>query len=225
MREMRGSSPGLEGPASRSRGRSHALTLAGVVVVALLGAAVFLLYPRPAGPPDEAVPEVAPAPGVVPAPDPEPAPTAAPALEAQPEPRAPARPDRAESAREIIARLRGASDEPDYEQAFTRGRELHAAGRLADAQLLYFFAARGGHADAALALAESYDPVRFAPQTSLMDEPDPFQAYKWYRQAAASGDADAGERLDALHAWAKQAAANGDPQAQRLLLAWKEASP
>jgi len=225
MRQMRGSSAGLQGPASRSRGRSHALTLAGVVVAALLGAAVFLLYPRPAGPPHEAVPEVEPMPEALPAPDAKPPASAAPAPVAQPEPPLAAGPDRAESAREIIARLRGGSGEPDYAQAFGRGRELHAAGQLADAQLLYFFAARGGHAEAALALAESYDPVRFTPQSSLMDEPDPFQAYKWYRQAAAGGDARAGERLDALRAWAEQAAANGDPQAQRLLLAWKEASP
>jgi TPR repeat protein len=89
-----------------------------------------------------------------------------------------------------------------------------------DAHLLYFFAARQGHRDAALALASLYDPVIFDPAASALEQPDPVQAHKWYLRAADAGDTTAQERLDALRLWLEEAARDGDQGARLLLMRW-----
>jgi TPR repeat protein len=124
-----------------------------------------------------------------------------------------------EVAREVISEQQQAQT-PDYVAALEQARSLRAEGKLADAQLLYFFAARGGYAPAAYELAELYDPLHFDASTSLMKEPDPFQAFKWYRQASQSGVTEAAARIEALHGWAKQAAEEGNLDAEQLLLQW-----
>ena len=126
-----------------------------------------------------------------------------------------------ENARDIIKALRE-SDEVDYESAYDQAGELLKNGEVADAQLLYFFAARGGHGPSAFILANLYDPVNFDPSTSLMDEPDPFQAYKWYTSALEDGEEQAAAKLTALKAWAETAAAEGNQEAAQLLLQWKQ---
>lgn len=129
--------------------------------------------------------------------------------------------ERGDSAREIIAELSSGEPGADYAQAYERAQEFQADGRSADAMLLYFFAARGGHAAAAFDLATFHDPNRHAGTSSLMDEPDAFQAYRWYRQAAEAGHETASERLTELRAWAERAADTGDAEAERLLLQWE----
>jgi TPR repeat protein len=124
-----------------------------------------------------------------------------------------------EKAREVISEQQQ-SQEPDYAAALEQARGLRAEGKLADAQLLYFFAARGGYTPAAFELAELYDPLHFDVSSSLMDKPDPFQAFKWYNQALKDGESDAAARLTALHEWAHQAAEDGDLDAEQLLLQW-----
>jgi len=125
-----------------------------------------------------------------------------------------------EAAREVISEQQQA-EQPDYAAALEQARSLRAEGKLADAQLLYFFAARGGYTPAAFELAELYDPLHFDAATSLMDKPDPFQAFKWYSQALKDGNTEAQPRLDALHEWAQQAAEAGDLDAEQLLLQWQ----
>lgn len=107
------------------------------------------------------------------------------------------------------------------EQAYARAQAFQAEGKLADAQLLYFFAARGGYAPAAFDLASFYDPNHFSKETSLMNDPDPFQAYKWYKKSLELGRDDAEARLAALHAWAEDAAGTGNMKAEQLLLVWE----
>jgi len=129
--------------------------------------------------------------------------------------------ERAEDARKIIADLQ-AGERVDYDTAFTRAQEFQQAGQLADAQLLYFYAARAEHGPSAFALATMNDPNHHSPQTSLLPEPDPFQAYRWYTVARDHGMADAAtERLDALRAWAEREARAGNAEAERLLLQWE----
>lgn len=128
--------------------------------------------------------------------------------------------ERAEDARGIIAELEEA-DDIDYDTAFARAQEFQGSGRLADAQLLYFFGARGGHAPAAFELASMNDPNHHTPETSLLPEPDPFQAYRWYSTARDQGMAEANARLEALRQWAEKASAEGDAEAERLLLQWE----
>lgn len=124
-----------------------------------------------------------------------------------------------ELAREVIDEQQQ-EQAPDYAAALEQARSLRAEGKLADAQLLYFFAARGGYAPAAFELAELYDPLHFDATTSLMEQPDPFQAFKWYQQAQQAGVGEATIRLEALHDWANQAAEEGNLDAEQLLLQW-----
>jgi TPR repeat protein len=128
-------------------------------------------------------------------------------------------PERAEEAREFIADA-GEKGPESYADAFTRAEEYRRQGQLADAQLLYFYAARGGNADAEFALAEMNDPNHHAAGKSLLAEPDAYQAFKWYSAALEHGSREAQQRLDALHEWATQAAERGDSEAERVLLQW-----
>lgn len=129
--------------------------------------------------------------------------------------------ERGDSAREIIQKLSAADGAADYEQAYQQAREFQMDGRLADAQLLYFFAARGGNGPAAFDLATLHDPNHYSQASSLMAEPDPFQAYRWYRSAETAGHQGAGARLAELREWAEEAAGKGDAEAERLLLQWE----
>jgi TPR repeat protein len=156
-----------------------------------------------------------------PEPEPEPVPAPGPArpLETVEPAETPA--ERGDSARDIIGELEADADSVDYTEAYRRAEEFMSQGRMADAQLLYFFAARGGHAPAAFSLATFYDPNHHSQDSGLMDEPDPFQAYKWYGEAKEAGNENAAARLDELRAWAERAAAAGNADAERLLLQWE----
>ena len=59
-----------------------------------------------------------------------------------------------------------------------RARGFQQDAQLADAHLLYFFAAREGHAPSALRLGSGFDPLYFVATESLMDGPDPVQALR-----------------------------------------------
>lgn len=181
------------------QGRIDERVVIGIVTAAVvILAAVWLFTDRPE---PEPVPEPATGPDSV-----QPAGTAA---------------ERGDSAREIIDELSAAGNDVDYAGAYERAGEFRQEGRLADAQLLYFFAARGGNAGAAFDLATSYDPNHHSESTSLMSEPDAFQAYRWYAAAEEAGHQGAGTRLAELRAWAEEAAGTGDTEAERLLLQWE----
>jgi TPR repeat protein len=143
-------------------------------------------------------------------------------LRPSPEPGAITGADRAEEAREFIAEARDDTGPESYAEAYERAREFQQSGQLADAQVLYFYAARGGHAGAEFELATMNDPNHHASETSLLAKPDAFQAYKWYSAARDHGSNQAQARLDALHDWALQAASAGDSEAERLLLQWAQ---
>ena len=163
---------------------------------------VYLLYPEPVT-------------------EPVPAPASGPARPLETVEPAETEAERGDTARDIIDSLTDTDGEVDYAEALARAREFQADGRLADAQLLMFFAARGGYAPAAFALATSYDPNHHSETASLMEEPDPFQAYRWYRTARDAGQAEAEERLMNLKSWAEDAAERGNDEAERLLLQWE----
>ena len=188
-------------PFQRSRGQlDQRLLIALVAMLVVVLAAVYLLWPQP-----EPIP--APEPGL-------PGETVAPAESAE---------ERGDTAREIINRLEAGPGGPDYAEAHASAERYRADGRLADAQLLYFFAARGGHATAAFDLATFSDPNHHSAGASLMATPDPFQAYRWYTAARDGGHEDAPARLEALRAWAEAAGRAGDGEAERLLLQWEQA--
>ncbi len=126
--------------------------------------------------------------------------------------------ERGDSAREVIAELKQEKTPKDFATAYKQAKEHRAAGRLADAQLLYFFAAKGGNPPAAFDMATMYDPAYFNSDTSVMNKPDPFQAYKWYTQAGEGGHEQAEARIDTLKNWATNAARDGDADADRLMM-------
>ena len=130
--------------------------------------------------------------------------------------------ERGDTARELITQLEADPAGPDYGVAHARAQEFLTEGRTADAQLLFFFAARGGYAPAAFDLATFNDPNHFQTESGLTTAPDPFQAYRWYTAARDAGDERAQERLEALRAWAESASRSGDGDAERLLLQWEQ---
>ena len=126
-----------------------------------------------------------------------------------------------DTARSIMAQLRAEDREPEPGELFVRAEQLQSQGQLEDAYLLYRLAARQGHAQAALVLGTQADPASYAAETSILPGPDPQQAYKWYRAAAAAGNEEAEQRLQALREHVEQSAANGDAAARRLMLQWR----
>jgi TPR repeat protein len=183
---------------ARQRGETNTrvlIAVAAVVIIVIIGFVVLRPKPEPIPTPGRSLETV------------EPAQTAE---------------ERGDSAREIIAEMQADADGPSYDEAYTRAGEFLAVERLADAQLLYFFAARGGYAPAAFDLATFNDPNHFQPESGLVTAPDPFQAYRWYTAARDAGDERAAGRLDELRAWAEAASRDGDRDAERLLLQWEQ---
>ncbi len=178
----------------------------------------------PAAAPEPAASVIKPAPATTPAPAPAPVPPAK-QKPATPAPKTadtkPATPP-GSRARAIIAELKQQQGAADLDRIFTSAEDLKAEGMLADAHLLYFYAAKQGHAPSAMALGMMHDPDYHSKLTSIMDKPDPAQAYKWYSQAAESGNLMARAHLDDLRARVELAAAGGDATAKRLLLQWQK---
>ena len=144
--------------------------------------------------------------------------------EAEPDaPRQAEMPAAEEALAEGEAARRFLAESPDLDAGtiFRRAEVFRRDGRVADAWLLYFKAARDGHAQAAMVLAEQADPAFFDAASSMLDTPDLVQAHKWYELARRNGSREAGERLDKLMKRLEQAAADGDRQAQVLLAKWK----
>jgi TPR repeat protein len=117
--------------------------------------------------------------------------------------------------------LQALGAEPDPAVVFAEAERRQGAGEREDAYLLYRYAARHGHAQAAMTLGTAADPAYHSATSSFLPEPAPGQARKWYSIAAAAGFAEAGQRLEALRARLERDAAAGDEQAQRLLLLWR----
>lgn len=108
---------------------------------------------------------------------------------------------------------------PDQMYALAQQFQAQPDG-LQGAFLLYGQAAEQGHAAAALKLGEMYDPSSSEP--TPLPRRRAAKAYAWYRQAAAGGVAEAGQRLAGLRAWAEREAARGDVDAQSLLQDWQK---
>jgi len=124
-------------------------------------------------------------------------------------------------ARAFVSGLRSGRTEPDPDRVFVEAERLQGEGYSDDAYLLYRFAARHGHGQAALVLGTQADPAfhAAADPDSLNDEPE--QAYKWYSMAVAAGIEEAATRLQDLRKRVEQSAEAGDERAQRLMLQWQ----
>jgi hypothetical protein len=76
-----------------------------------------------------------------------------------------------------------------------RAKSLIAIGDIASARLLLERAADAQEADAALLLAQTYDPMVLGTQDMRSITADPAMARDWYRKAARFGSPDAKQRL------------------------------
>jgi TPR repeat protein len=121
-------------------------------------------------------------------------------------------------AREYIKDLRDQGKPYPFEKIYETAQKYMQEGSLADAHLLYFFAAREDHVPSIMKLAEMSDPTLFRAEDALMDDADVIQAYKWYRKAADMGHPLASDRVDGLQQWASNAAEDGNLNARQLLL-------
>jgi TPR repeat protein len=126
-----------------------------------------------------------------------------------------------EAARAIIAAQRRGDDTRPLPEIDRLASDYQQQGRLTDAYLLWFYAARQGDGEAAFSLAGLYDPNHFEPGNSLVDSADATQAYKWYLAAARQSIPQAAERLQALRTSLQAQADAGDMTARRLLLNWQ----
>jgi hypothetical protein len=79
-----------------------------------------------------------------------------------------------------------------------RGDAMLAIKDFSAARKFYEYAANGGSARAALALAGTYDPAFLTQMGAVGVRPDPALAANWYRTAAALGAPDAEARLHTL---------------------------
>jgi hypothetical protein len=121
-------------------------------------------------------------------------------------------------ARQLIEKIRKPDNETTLEEVVAQGLQYQNDGNLADAHLIFFFAARKGNISAMMRLGEMNDPTLFRADQSLLDQSDPVQAYKWYWKAQESGHSIAKNRLGNLHQWALAESKLGNPHAQLLLL-------
>ncbi len=120
-------------------------------------------------------------------------------------------------ARSMIAQLRQEQGNTG-QQAFDAAEKQRSTGNNADAYLLYFFAAKQGHGEAAFTLGTQSDPTYFTSVNSALDGPDSGQAIKWYQLAIDAGNKDARQNLMELAKRIKQQAEAGSGEAKLLML-------
>lgn len=121
-------------------------------------------------------------------------------------------------ARKLIQQIREQGKPYEFDELMARASSFAIEGSLADAHLIFFFAAREGNVEAMMRMAEMMDPTLFRPENNLLDKANAVQAYKWYRKALDSGFEPAAERLENLRYWAETEADYGNADARQLLL-------
>ncbi len=76
---------------------------------------------------------------------------------------------------------------PEVEGLIREGNKRMREGDILGARQSYEKAVASGDAAAALVMGRSYDPIYFARIVERNAEPDPAQAFAWYRRAAGAG--------------------------------------
>jgi hypothetical protein len=120
-----------------------------------------------------------------------------------PAPAAPAAAPAAAAPKAAAPALPPLMDQESRERALKfvrRGNEELAEGRVAPARLLFERAAEMGLAQAAMALAATYDAAELRQPHLRNVLPDAIEARRWYERAQALGASDAGARLQRLGA-------------------------
>jgi hypothetical protein len=91
-------------------------------------------------------------------------------------------------------------DDAEIAILIERGKDFLKNGDFASARLLLRRAADGGSADAAMALATTFDPVVLARLGAIGATPDIAKAREWYQRAADLGSTAASQQLAKLTA-------------------------
>jgi hypothetical protein len=117
--------------------------------------------------------------------------------------RAPAAAAPAASAASVVSAASAGSsqrhlDSSDIALLMTRGAELVANGNIGAARLMFQHAAEAGEPKAALALAETYDPLVLEKMGAKGITPDVALAQRWYEKAKMLGATAAPESLARL---------------------------
>jgi TPR repeat protein len=89
--------------------------------------------------------------------------------------------------RPAAATPRAAMDPALRDAMLRRGQALLGQGDISGARRLLERAADGGSGEAALAMAETYDPRSLAQRGVIGLAPDPAAAQRWYRRAQELG--------------------------------------
>jgi TPR repeat protein len=89
-------------------------------------------------------------------------------------------------------------DPDELASLMQRAKSMLAVGDLMSARLLLERAADGQEAEAALMLAQTYDPDVLGTSDVRNITPEPAKARAWYQKAAQLGSADAQRRLAQL---------------------------
>jgi hypothetical protein len=106
------------------------------------------------------------------------------------------------------------------EEALALANSLPQSPERADAAfLLLEYAADGGIAGAALAVARYYDPTDKEPSGTIRKNPE--TAHGWYTEAQAGGQENAQTRLTQLRSWVEEQANQGSREARELLKTWR----
>lgn len=125
-----------------------------------------------------------------------------------------------DNARQYIQKQEAEGPFVNLDEMYKRAQSMNRQNRNSDAYLLYFYAARLGHGDAAFKLGQFNDPATFQDKLNIVESPNPMQAFKWYRKAANAGHPDANRALNRLRTDIEKQASAGDRMAQRRLLQW-----
>jgi hypothetical protein len=105
---------------------------------------------------------------------------------------------------------------PDVASIHTAALRRQTAGRHDDALVLFEEAGERGHAPALTAVARLYDPIGFVAGRPFR-APDPRAAARYYRDAVQKGDAAAAGPRAALKAWLEEQARAGNGTAETAL--------
>jgi TPR repeat protein len=89
-------------------------------------------------------------------------------------------------------------DPDEFAALMQRAKALLAVGDISSARLLLERAAEAPDANAALLLAQTYDPQMLGTSDVRSIVPEPDKARAWYQKAALLGSADAQRRLAQL---------------------------
>jgi hypothetical protein len=104
----------------------------------------------------------------------------------------------------------------DPEDAVALAKSLPQKPERADAAfILLEYAAEAGHGEAALIVAQYFDPTSTDDSGTIIK--DPAAAYEWYQVALSKGQPEAQNHISDLRQWLQKEAAQGSREAREVL--------